>query len=181
MKHLFSLLLLFSCKADLTSDFTFQDYCLKELNFARTQPSEYAELRLSGESYNYFKTLTPTTALSLNSTLNLSATDYAVLLSNKGILSHDLNGKPNDRIKAFGYENSVTENIAGASPDRYNAILSPEQSAIEFVKALIIDEGDTFLSHRKAILNPESKVVGIGFARNPSTLYVNYTVQHFGQ
>jgi uncharacterized protein YkwD len=35
------------------------------------------------------------------------------------------------------------------------------------------------LHHRKAILNPDFKVVGIGFARNPSTLYVNYTVQHF--
>jgi uncharacterized protein YkwD len=179
MKNLFLLLLLFSCKAELISDFTFQDYCLKELNFARTKPSEYAEIRLSGESYDYFKSLSPTTALSLNSTLNLSATDYAVLLSNKGILSHDLSGKPNDRVKAFGYEYDVTENIAGASPDRFNAVLNPEQSAIEFVKALIIDEGNPFLHHRKAILNPDFKVVGIGFARNPSTLYVNYTVQHF--
>ncbi len=191
---------LVSCKSTMDEDAvvpmeiptninSFQQYTFDELNLARTNPAQYAELRLKSDmengedngSYLYFKNLAPLAALRFCNALNLSASDYSLFLADKNLMGHNENGTPLKRATIVGFEgSSIGENIAASSEDEYNSILNPQKSAIAFVRIMIIDNGVADLSHRLTILNPKYKSVGIGFNRNPASTFVNYTVQDFG-
>ena len=168
---------------------TFQQYMLDEINFARTKPAEYAELRLKAEnetskdngSYSYLKNSTQVEAISFNQALNQSASDYASFLAEKNLLEHNADGTPLKRAIRAGFTGTSTaENIAAASENCYNPVLNSNSAAIEFVRTLIIDEGVADVGHRLIILNAKYKTVGIGFIQNSATPILNYVVQDFG-
>ncbi len=168
---------------------TFQQYMLDEINFARTKPAEYAELRLKAEneaskdngSYSYLKNSTQVEAISFNLALNQSASDYAVFLAEKNLLEHFADGTPLKRAIRAGFTGTSTgENLAAASENCYNPVLNSKSAAIEFVRTLIIDEGVADVGHRLIILNAKYKTVGIGFTQNSATPILNYVVQDFG-
>jgi uncharacterized protein YkwD len=173
-----------------TKDITaFQQYMLDEINFARTKPLEYAELRLKVEnenskdngSYSYLKNSTQVEAVSFSQALNQSATDYAAFLAEKNLLEHCADGTPLKRAIRAGFTGTTTgENIAAASENCYNPVLNSKSAAIEFVRILIIDEGVADVGHRLIILNPKYTAVGIGFTQNTATPTLNYVVQDFG-
>jgi len=175
---------------DIPKDITpFQQYVLDEINFVRTKPVDYAELRLKSYKdaltdnggYQYLKSFTPVAALSFKNVLNQSATKYAAYLAINNVISHDADGTPLSRAIREGYTgSSLGENIAGASDNLYDATLNPQSAAIGFVRLLIIDEGVIDLGHRLIMLNSKYKTIGIGFGRNTVSTYVNYSVQDFG-
>jgi len=167
----------------------FQQYMLDEINFARMNPSEYAELRLKPDngsssdngSYSYLKNLTPVGSISFNHSLNLSASDYAVFLAEKALAEHNADETPLRRAIRAGFEGTSTgENIAIASASSFNAIINPRSAAIDFVRILIIDEGVADFGHRLIILNSKYKTVGIGYTQNSTIPLLNYVVQDFG-
>jgi len=168
---------------------TFQQYMLDEINFARTKPAEYAELRLKAEnetskdngSYSYLKNSTQVEAISFNLALNQSASDYAVFLAEKNLLEHCADGTPLNRAIRAGFTGTSTgENLVAASENCFNPILNSKSAAVEFVRTLIIDEGVADVGHRLIILNAKYKTVGIGFTQNSATPTLNYVVQDFG-
>lgn len=167
----------------------FQQYMLDEINFARMNPSEYAELRLKADnvgssdngSYSYLKNLTPVGSITFNNSLNLSASDYAVFLAVKDLADHNADETPLKRAIRAGFEGTATgENIAIASAGSFNAVVNPRSAAIDFVRVLIIDEGVSDLGHRLIMLNPKYKTVGIGYTQNSTIPLLNYVVQDFG-
>jgi uncharacterized protein YkwD len=167
----------------------FKKYMLDEVNFVRTKPAEYAEIRLlenkkistDNGAYDYLKKIKPVKTLVLNEILNSTALEYAKFMAGKGVFSHNANGTPFERVKKAGYRYSaMAENIACGSEYHYNAMTNPESSAIEFVKMLIIDKGIKDLGHRKTMMNPVYRSVGFGFAHNQSSYCINYVVQDFG-
>ena len=167
----------------------FQQSMLVEINFARTNPVGYAELRLkaaSGDSadngsYLYMKNLAPLAPISFNNSLNISASNYALFLADKNLMGHDLNGTPLKRAITVGFEgSSIGENIAASSGDSFNTLVDSEIASINFVRIMIIDTGVADLGHRRTILNPAYRTVGIGYSRNPSSTFINYNVQDFG-
>ncbi len=171
---------------DVTS---FQKMMLDEINFARTNPSEYAELRLKSSmsdsldngSYLYMKTKTFLLPLSFNYALNLSASNYALYLAQNDLMGHNQNGTPMKRAITVGFiGSSVGENIAASTSDYYNSIVDPQAAAINFVRIMIIDAGVEDLGHRKTMLNPIYTTIGIGYFRNPASTFINYNVQDFG-
>jgi len=167
----------------------FRNYMLEEVNFARTQPAGYAEMRLSANrenntdngAYRYLKKSSPVSALALHEILNSTALKYSYLLARKKQLSHTADGTPFTRMRKEGYKGqAMAENIACGSEQKFNALSNPQSSAIEFVKMLIIDEGIKDVGHRHNLLNPVYKSVGFGFGQNPSSSCVNFIVQDFG-
>jgi len=192
---LFSLM---SCQPGLVKDSTveipqvisaFQKSMLNEINFARTNPSGYAELRLKASkddstdngSYLYMINLIPVSAVSFNNALNVSASNYALFLAEKNLMGHDLNGTPLKRAITVGFEgSSIGENIAASSSDNYNTTVDADAAAISFVRIMIIDAGVADLGHRKTMLNAVYTTIGIGYSRNPSSTFINYNVQDYG-
>lgn len=167
----------------------FQQYMLDEINLARTNPAEYAEMRLKADSeiaadngsYLILKNMTPEGAITFNYALNVSASNYANLLSEKNLAEHNADGTPLKRAIRAGFTGTSTgENIAIASENSFNAILNPRSAAIGFVRILIIDEGVPDLGHRQILLSSKYKTVGIGFTQNASLPLLNYVVQDFG-
>ena len=167
----------------------FQKYMLDEINFARTNPTSYAELRLKDAytsstdngSYVYLTNLTAVGSVSFNSSLNQAAQNYAIFLAEKNLAEHNADGTPLKRAIRAGYTGSSTgENLVIASANSYNAIINPQTAAIDFVKVMIIDQGVEDLGHRIVLLNTKYRAVGIGFTRNSSTPTLNYVVQDFG-
>ena len=167
----------------------FQQSMLVEINFARTNPVGYAELRLkaaSGDSadngsYLYMKNRAPLAPISFNNSLNISASNYAFFLADKNLMGHDLNGTPLKRAITVGFEgSSIGENIAASSGDSFNTLVDSEIASINFVRIMIIDTGVADLGHRRTILNPSYRTVGIGYSRNTSSTFINYNVQDFG-
>jgi uncharacterized protein YkwD len=168
---------------------SFQKYMLDEINFARVNPSGYAESRLKvnrdsssdNGSYGYLKNLTPVGSVGFNTSLNLSASDYAVLLAEKALAEHNADETPLRRAIRAGFEGTSTgENIAIASASSFNAILNPRSAAIDFVRILIIDDGVSGFGHRLILLSSKYKTVGIGFTQNNTIPLLNYVVQDFG-
>jgi hypothetical protein len=167
----------------------FRNYMLEEVNFARTHPARYAEMRLKENwdkstdngSYASLKRMSPVNALSLHEILNSVALKYANLLAKRNQFSHTADGTPFTRIKKGGYfGNATAENIACGTAPQYDAMINPQSCAIEFVKMLIIDTGIKDVGHRRNLLNPVYRSVGFGFGHNPSSACVNYIVQDFG-
>ena len=167
----------------------FRNYMLDEVNFARTRPADYAEMRLKMDkennadngAYRFLKKKSPVSALALQEILNSVALKYAILLAKKKQLSHVADGTPFTRMRKAGYRgSSMAENIACGSEPKYNALTNPQSSAIEFVKMLIIDTGIKDVGHRVNLLNPVYKSIGFGFGYNPLSSCVNFIVQDFG-
>lgn len=167
----------------------FQQFVLDEVNLVRTNPAGYAELRLKADmidstdngSYSYVKHLTPLNSLTLNSVLNLSATNYATFLAGKNLMGHNEDGTPLKRAIIAGFEGSVIgENIAACTRDIFNAESDPQAAAINFVRVLIIDQGIKDFGHRNTILNSKYKSMGVGFFRSSASAFINYTVHDFG-
>ncbi len=167
----------------------FRKYMLDEVNFVRTKPAEYAETRLlenkkistDNGAYDYLKKIKPVKSLVLNEILNSASLDYAKLMARKDVFGHYADGTPFERAKKAGYRYyAMGENIACGSEYHYNAVTHPEDSAVAFVKMLIIDKGIKDVGHRKTMMNPVYRSVGFGFAHNQSSYCINYVVQDFG-
>jgi hypothetical protein len=168
---------------------TFQKQMLEEFNFARTNPSGYAELRLKtafiegsdNGCYTYMKNLSPGSVLVFNNALNISATKYAQFLADKNLMGHNQDGTPLKRAITVGFTgSSIGENIAASTGEACNGFLDPSLAAINFVRILLIDTGVADLGHRMTMLNSIYSTVGIGYSHNAASTYVNYTVQDFG-
>ena len=190
--------MLISCKPSLDNEnavaipqaiTSFQQNMLDEINLARTNPAGYAELRLKSVndesadngSYLYMRNLAPSSALSFNQTLNLSASNYALFLAEKNLMGHDLNGTPLKRAITLGFQGcSIGENIAASTGDSYDPTLDSKTAAIHFVLIMIIDNGVADLGHRLTMLNPTYSTIGIGYSKNPASTFVNYNVQDYG-
>ena len=162
---------------------------LNEVNFARTDPSGYAQKRLAAEyaagkdtgAYAQLMTTKPVTALELEPRLAKAASDYAAFLAAKNRFGHNERGTPSSRMNGAGYSGSALgENIACGSFPGMNADETPSEAAVIFVKQWIIDAGVPGAGHRKNILSPLFSQTGIGFGRNPKSSYVNHMVQDFG-
>ena len=193
-----ALLSFISCQSSLDKDTTieipytvsaFQDHMLNEINFARTNPAIYADIRLrtymqdsiDNGSYLFMKSLTPLKALLLNNSLNITATNYALFLADNNLFGHDLNGTALKRAIAVGYNgDAIGENIAASSDDIFNPAVDSQIAAISFVRITIIDACVPNLGHRKMILNSFYTTIGIGYGNNPSSKFVNYNVQEYG-
>lgn len=164
----------------------FRKKTLEEINFVRTNPSGYAEARLKSYyakgldngAYNDIKSKSPVGKLELQSQLCSAASKYAKYLADHNVFGHEENGTPPQRCAAEGYHYFSGENIAAAN--HLNAETDPENAAIEFLIWLIIDPGVPDLGHRKNIMLSKHRKLGVGFARNPSSKVVNFTVQDFG-
>ena len=192
------LITLISCQPTLVKDTnvvapqvvsTFQQSMLEEINFARTNPSGYAELRLKttmlesadNGSYLYLKSLTPLASLIFNNALNLSASAYALYLAENNLMGHNLDGTPLKRAMAVGFAGSlVGENIAASTGSNFNSVADPKNAAIYFVQLMIIDANVSDLGHRLTLLSPNYSTIGIGYSQNLSSTYINYNVQDFG-
>ncbi|MBF0300879.1 MAG: CAP domain-containing protein [Oligoflexia bacterium] len=169
----------------------FQLYSLKELNLARTNPKLYAQTRLKNEYSNNkdngaYQELLNTEAmdsLTLDVALNNAATNYAIFLNSRQLFGHTFDGTPSDRCSRAGYNGGCAENIAQASGEDWNADVDSQKAAINFIKILIIDYGVSNYGHRRIILDPSYRKVGIGHNSNsnPNSTYINLTVQNFGQ
>ncbi|QZE13596.1 CAP domain-containing protein [Halosquirtibacter laminarini] len=159
---------------------------LDEINFLRTRPQEYAKKRLEAASnkgtdngaYNEIMALQPLNALKLNDQLIASATNYAAELSNHAHLSHDYGGSLGDRITSFGYSwTRCGENIAmGTNTDldyKTNAVIAAQ----EFVLIYVIDRGVQGVGHRKNLISPHWKEIGIGYYSKKG---IFYNAQQFG-
>ena len=167
----------------------FQQYMLEEINFARTKPAEYAEMRLLADkenltdngSYLFLNNLAPLGSVTFNHSLNLSASNYALFLSDKNLAEHNADLTPLKRAIRAGFAGSSTgENIAIASENSFNAMLNPKSAAIGFVRILIIDKGVVNLGHRLILLSSKYTTVGIGYQQNSAVPMLNYVVQDFG-
>lgn len=167
----------------------FQQYMVREINFARTAPSEYAELRLKADkerstdngSYQFLKGSIPVGFLSINNSLHESASKYATLLAKRNLFGHDADGTPLSRALRNDYKGSlIGENLAAHSGDSFNAVLNPRSAAIDFVRLLIIDKGVDSFGHRYCLMHPRFTTVGIGFGQDTTGIYINYVVQDFG-
>jgi len=197
---IFALLLFaqISCKNNLNEEIAplsptnitaFQQFMLDEINLARTNPGLYADLRLKSDrdnasdngSYDYLASLTPQALLTFSNSLNVAASNYAQFLAEKNVMGHEENGTPLKRAIMVGFDGStIGENIAASVYDSYNSILNPQGAAINFIRLMIIDNGVSDLGHRTTMLNCKYKTVGIGYNRNPTSTYINYNVQDFG-
>ncbi|MBY6095502.1 CAP domain-containing protein [Ferrimonas balearica] len=115
---------------------------------------------------------TPVPALTPSYGLTLAARAYREEQAKQGRMGHI--GKdgstPADRISRFGqWRGSAGENLFYGEADR--------EVGRFVVMALIVDDGVPDRGHRVAIMNPNFRLVGIGFGRHP--LYGYLCVQNF--
>lgn len=168
---------------------SFQQYTLAEINLLRTSPVEYAESRLKDNyddgndngAYNDIRGNAPVEALSFNAALCRTAEKYARYLAVNNLFGHYEDGTPSQRAEREGYTGGCGENIAAAGYSVANAETSSREAARYFVEMLVIDEGVDNLGHRKNLVNGQWHSLGIGYYRDLSSTYKNYTVQNFGE
>lgn len=168
---------------------------LKEVNYARTNPSGYAAERLlsyynsgtdNGAYLDLKNNYSAMTALTLNTRLNKAADKYAKVMGDNDHFDHyGPDGKsPFERMAAEGYSYSTAgENIAWSGYPNADASSSAENAAIYFMLQWIIDEGypSNNAGHRINIMKSTFKEIGIGFYTAPGTSYnKHYSVQDFG-
>lgn len=94
-----------------------------------------------------------------------AARDHSVNMARQGVMDHILDGKnPGDRVRAAGYRPArLAENIAW----------STNGTIAELIQGWMDSEG-----HRKNILDPNLKEIGLGYARDSRGEI--YTTQVFG-
>jgi len=140
---------------------------IRELNFARENPSLYATFvaesrpfhmiergRAVDEAVHFLKKARPLPPLTLSSGMSRAAADHCAEQIG-GQLGHDGNDRstPGDRISRYGsWSTTWGENISYS-----------RKSAREVVLALIIDDGVRGRGHRKNIFNPKFNYAGAGF------------------
>lgn len=107
--------------------------------------------------------------LHVDASLQKAATFHATNMGNSGSVGHDSpDGTEWDvRIKSFYNRYFFAENCAYGN-----------DSAIAVVMQLLVDEGTESLGHRKNILNPSFKAIGV--ATKPHIKWNYNTVQDFG-
>ena len=171
------------------SNFTlFQESILDEINFIRTDPSGYAEVRLksyhdSGTdngAYTDIKSRNAEEPLELQSQLCSAASKYAQYLAENNVFGHYENGSPAERCEAEGYDYYSGENIGAGSYNYYNAEDDPATAAEEFIVTWVIDMNVAGVGHRENIMSNTHKKLGAGFFRDISSTYENYAVLDFG-
>lgn len=116
--------------------------------------------------------------LVISPTLNKAAQWMANDMATHNYLSHtdSLGRNPFQRMDAFGYNYKTArgENIAAGSKD-------PQVTYTQWYNACDKDaNGKCTYAHRKNMLNPDFKAIGIGMASNPNSNYNYYWVTDFG-
>lgn len=168
---------------------TFQMESLEEINFLRTDPAGYAELRLADDygagtdngAYTDLRSRPAVSALALDAQLCTAATDYAEYMATHNVFGHYERLTPAERCAEAGYEFYSGENLSAGSFPAYHAEADPETAAIAFVEMLVIDEGVVGVGHRENLLSDVHGVVGVGYHRDTESTYHNYYVQDFGR
>ncbi len=127
---------------------------------------------------NNYRTQNGLSILSRNSLLDASAEWMARDMAQNGYFSHSdsLGRDPNKRIKDFGYTFSTTrgENILAATTDAQKAFN-------DWYSACDPDpNSNCTYAHRKNMLDPNFKAIGISIAYNPNSQYKYYWVTTFG-
>ncbi|MFO8041997.1 MAG: CAP domain-containing protein [Alkalispirochaeta sp.] len=166
----------------------FQRVTVAELNFLRTSPRKYAEMRLRSDyragtdngAYSDLMTHVPVAALKLHRTLCRAAQAYATHLATHDRWGHCADRTPRERARAVGYHAYGGENVAAGRSVNLEAVVDPARAARLFVLRLVVNEGVPGVGHRRNMLSPVYRVVGIGYAADPRSTYLNYTVQDFG-
>ncbi|MFW5694016.1 MAG: CAP domain-containing protein [Alkalispirochaeta sp.] len=166
----------------------FQRVTVAELNFLRTSPQEYAESRLRddfrarSDNGAYYDLLSqpPVAPLKLNRSLCRAAQEYAVHLATHDRWGHCADRTPRERAREAGYHAYGGENVAAGRSVNLEASVDPVRAARLFILRLVVNEGVPGVGHRRNMLSPVYRVVGIGYAASPRSTYINYTVQDFG-
>lgn len=110
-------------------------------------------------------------SLSESSRLSDLARSYAEWLLSHGAFSHTADGRdPLIRAKAVGISCGIAENLA------FQTRTKPEKELVAAAEATFMAEPPNQRNHRFNILWDEGKAVGVGMARNKSTLMM---VQEF--
>ncbi len=127
---------------------------------------------------NNYRTQNGLGTLSHNSLLDASAEWMAHDMAQNGYFLHtdSLGRDPNKRIKDFGYTFSTTrgENILAATTDAQKAFN-------DWYSACDPDpNSNCTYAHRKNMLDPNFKAIGISIAYNPNSQYKYYWVTTFG-
>lgn len=166
----------------------FQRVTVAELNFLRTSPREYAETRLrdayrAGSDNGAYQDLmfqAPAPPLKLNRPLCRAAQEYATHLATHDRWGHCADRTPRERTRAVGYHAYGGENVAAGRSANLEALVDPARAARLFVLRLAVNEGVPGVGHRRNMLYPAYRVIGIGYAAEARSTYLNYTVQDFG-
>ena len=148
---------------------------LEEINFARTQPAQYAKTRLEPyavknpttaitECINEMKAMQPLPPLKFGKGLALAAKEWVNVQGPGGGVGHDMHTDP--RIRKHWACSTWGENISYGRND-----------AKEMVIKLLEDEKEPKRGHRKNILSRAYTHVGIGFG--PHKIYRFMCVQDF--
>jgi hypothetical protein len=147
------------------------------LNLARRNPKDFAEKYIkpwlsSPEGYECYQEMLKTAPISVlkpSQTLSLAAQDHAKDMGETGREGHTgKNGSTlQTRISRHGkWQYTIGENCAYGY-----------DSAEEIVVGLLLDVGVPGRGHRKNILNPAYRFVGVGI--RPHTVYGTNCVQNF--
>jgi len=171
------------------SDFTlFQESILDEINYIRTDPSGYAEIRLKSYydsntdngAYTDIKSRNAVEPLELQDQLCNAASKYAQYLAENNVLGHYENGNPVERCEAEGYDYYSGENIGAGSYNYYNAEDNQATAAEALIVMWVIDMNVDGVGHRENIMRSTHKKLGAGFFRDTDSNYENYAVLDFG-
>ena len=172
-----------------SSDFTqFQESILDEINFIRTDPSGYAEIRLKpyydsssdNGAYTDIKSRNAEEPLDLQGQLCSASSKYAQYLAENSVFGHYENGSPAERCEAEGYDYYSGENIGAGSQSYYNATDDPSSAAEAFIVMWVIDMNVVGVGHRENIMSSTHEKLGAGFFRDTDSAYENYAVLDFG-
>ena len=170
-------------------DFTlFQESILDEINYIRTDPSGYAEIRLKSYydsstdngAYTDIKSRNAEEPLELQGQLCSAASKYAQYLAENNVFGHYENGSPAERCEAEGYDYYSGENIGAGSYNYYNAEDDPATAAEALIVMWVIDMNVDGVGHRENIMSSTHKKLGAGFFRDTDSTYENYAVLDFG-
>ncbi len=102
--------------------------------------------------------------------ISRASKDHAVYLKNTGQTSHEGQGGMSARISKYGqWKRGIAENLQWAASNAHEAVVS-----------LMIDDGIRSRGHRKNILNPAYRLVGVGVEPHPRwqiSYVINYAVE----
>jgi len=155
-----------------------EDQVIKYLNAARTAPAEFAERylaeiakhsRAAEECYREMKRTRSMEALEVSRTLSRSSAEHAEDMGKHGTMGHIGSNGSNlaQRIYRYGtWSGSIAENC-------YYGNGSP----LDIVLELLIDDGVPSRGHRRNILNPQFRYVGV--AIRPHRWFGSNCVQDF--
>jgi len=95
--------------------------------------------------------------------------DHAIYMKNTGATSHQGQGGMSDRVSKYGeWISGLAENLQWGTSNAHDAIVS-----------LMVDDGIRSRGHRKNMMNPSYKVVGVAVEEHPRwriSYVINYAV-----